>query len=107
MAVKQVNFSRITGEEQEKVEATIEEEILLMSRLKHPNIVRLLGATRLATTFSVFTEWMAGGSVAAMLEKYGAFSEPVILKYTKQVLAGIAYLHNNTILHRDLKGLFF
>ena len=107
MAVKQVSFCRISEEEQERVEATIEEEILLMSRLKHPNIVRLLGATRLSTSFSVFTEWMAGGSVAAMLEKYGAFSEPVVLKYTKQVLAGITYLHKNTILHRDLKGIIF
>ncbi|XP_042869401.1 mitogen-activated protein kinase kinase kinase 1-like [Penaeus japonicus] len=104
MAVKQVSFCRNSEEEQERVEASVEEEILIMSRLRHTNIVRLLGASRHSTSFSVFTEWMAGGSVATMLDKYGTFSEHVILKYTKQVLAGLAYLHDNKILHRDLKG---
>ncbi|KAK7066172.1 hypothetical protein SK128_020328 [Halocaridina rubra] len=104
MAVKQVSFCRTNEEEQERVEASVEQEILIMSRLRHSNIVRLLGASRHSTSFSVFTEWMAGGSVATMLDKYGTFSENVILKYTKQVLAGLAYLHDNKILHRDLKG---
>ncbi|XP_063888653.1 mitogen-activated protein kinase kinase kinase 1-like [Scylla paramamosain] len=104
MAVKQVSFSRNDEEEQERVEASIEQEILIMSRLRHCNIVRLLGASRHSTSFSVFTEWMAGGSVAMMLDKYGIFSEEVILKYTRQVLEGLAYLHDNKILHRDLKG---
>lgn len=104
MAVKQVSFCRNDEEEQERVEASIEQEILIMSRLRHCNIVRLLGASRHSTSFSVFTEWMAGGSVAMMLDKYGIFSEEVILKYTRQVLEGLAYLHDNKILHRDLKG---
>ncbi|XP_068209828.1 mitogen-activated protein kinase kinase kinase 1-like [Palaemon carinicauda] len=104
MAVKQVSFCRNSEEEQGRVEASVEEEILIMSRLRHGNIVRLLGACRHTTSFSVFTEWMAGGSVATMLDKYGKFSEHVILKYTRQVLAGLAYLHDNKILHRDLKG---
>lgn len=104
MAAKQVSFCRNSEEEQERVEAAVEDEILIMSRLRHPNIVRLLGATRQSSSFSVFTEWMAGGSVANMLDRYGTFSEPVILKYTKQVLAGLVYLHDRKILHRDLKG---
>ena len=70
---------------QERVEAAVEDEILLMSQLRHRNIVRLLGAVRLSTCFCVFTEWMAGGSVSSLLEKYGPFSEPVLLRYIKQV----------------------
>ena len=104
MAVKQVSFSRNNEKEQERVEADVEQEIVIMSRLRHCNIIRLLGSSRHSTSFSVFTEWMAGGSVATMLDKYGIFSEEVILKYTRQVLAGLAYLHDNKILHRDLKG---
>ena len=95
---------RNSEEEQERVEAAVEEEIIMMSKLNHAHIVRLLGATRISTSFSVFSEWMAGGSVANMLEKYGPFSEQVIVKYTQQILDGLDYLHDNQILHRDLKG---
>lgn len=104
MAVKVVSFARTSPEEQEKVEAAVEDEILLMSQLRHRNIVRLVGSVRLSHSFAVFTEWMAGGSVAAMLERYGPFGEDVTLRYIKQVLHGLDYLHDNMILHRDLKG---
>lgn len=104
MAVKLVSFVRNSIDEQERVEAAVEDEILLMSQLRHRNIVRLMGSVRHSTSFCVFTEWMAGGSVSAMLERYGPFSEAVILRYIKQVLHGLDYLHDNMILHRDLKG---
>lgn len=52
----------------------------------------------------MFVEWMAGGSVAGMLDRYGPFNEEVIIHYTKQILEGLCYLHDNRILHRDLKG---
>ncbi len=46
----------------------------------------------------------SGGSVAGLLGLYGAFREDVIVNYTRQILLGLAYLHENHILHRDLKG---
>ena len=75
-----------------------------MSRLRHENIVRILGATKQGSHFNLFVEWMAGGSVAGMLDRYGPFDEEVIVRYTKQILEGLSYLHDNHILHRDLKG---
>ncbi|XP_021916441.1 mitogen-activated protein kinase kinase kinase 1-like isoform X2 [Zootermopsis nevadensis] len=104
MAVKQVPFCRISADEQAIVELGIHEEIVTMSKLRHENIVRILGATKQGSHFNMFVEWMAGGSVAGMLERYGPFNEEVILRYTKQILEGLSYLHDNHILHRDLKG---
>lgn len=75
-----------------------------MATLNHPNIVRILGATQTGAHFNMFVEWMPGGSVSHLLEKYGAFSEPVITSYTQQVFMGLAYLHDHHILHRDMKG---
>ena len=46
-----------------------------------------------------------GGSISYLLGMYGAFSENVITSYTLQVLRGLAYLHDNHVLHRDLKGI--
>lgn len=104
MAVKQVSFCRNCQEEEERVATGIWDEIQMMAKLEHPNVLTLLGATKHQNHYNVFVQWMAGGSVASMLDKYGAFPEPVILHYTQQVLSGLAHLHDHQIVHRDLKG---
>ncbi|KAH3695504.1 hypothetical protein DPMN_082964 [Dreissena polymorpha] len=104
MALKQISFCRNYKSEQDKVIETITEEIHMMSKLSHPNIVRLLGATRQGCHFNMFVEWMPGGSVASLLATYGRFSEEVMISYMLQVLRGIAFLHDKQVLHRDLKG---
>lgn len=104
MAVKQISFCRNTVEEQDKVIKVVTEEIRMMAELNHPNVVRIMGATRQGCHFNMFVEWMPGGSVANLLAKYGAFSETVVINYTHQVLRGLTYLHENHVLHRDLKG---
>ncbi|CAN8004321.1 unnamed protein product [Ixodes hexagonus] len=104
LAVKQMSFCRNCREEEDSVVASMWDEIQMMARLGHPNVLPLLGATRRMNHYNVFVQWMAGGSVASMLDRYGPFSESVILRYTHQVLGGLSYLHQNHILHRDLKG---
>lgn len=42
----------------------------------------------------------SGGSVAHLLKQFGPFQIKTIRNYTKQILLGLSYLHDNGIIHR-------
>lgn len=44
------------------------------------------------------------GSVKDQIKEYGPLTENVTRRYTRQVLEGLAFLHNLMIVHRDIKG---
>lgn len=47
---------------------------------------------------------MENGSLASVLKKFGAFTESLTAIYVTQVLRGLKYLHEQGVLHRDIKG---
>ena len=50
-------------------------------------------------------EFMSGGSVYDYLHKHkGVFKLPFLLKVAIDVSKGMNYLHQNNIIHRDLKA---
>ncbi|KAF5740065.1 mitogen-activated protein kinase kinase kinase ANP1 [Tripterygium wilfordii] len=106
LAVKQVLIPS-NGAMKERTQDHIkglEEEVKLLKNLSHPNIVRYLGIVREEESLNILLEFVPGGSISSLLGKFGPFPEPVIRSYTKQLLQGLEYLHNNGIMHRDIKG---
>lgn len=80
-------------------------EISLMKDLDHPHIVRYLGADiEGSDSLYIFLEYVPGGSIARLVAQFGVFQEPLIRRYTHQILQGAAYLHERGIVHRDIKG---
>lgn len=47
---------------------------------------------------------MENGSLAQFVKKFGSLSETLVAMYITQVLRGLAYLHEQGVLHRDVKG---
>ncbi|CAI0466246.1 unnamed protein product [Linum tenue] len=106
LAVKQVLIAANSASK-EKAQAHVrelEEEVKLLKNLSHPNIVRYLGTVREDDSLNILLEFVPGGSISSLLGKFGSFPESVIRMYTKQLLLGLAYLHSNGIMHRDIKG---
>ncbi|XP_043696693.1 mitogen-activated protein kinase kinase kinase YODA-like [Telopea speciosissima] len=80
------------------------QEIALLSRLRHPNIVQYYGSETVDDKLYIYLEYVSGGSIHKLLQEYGQFGELAIRSYTQQILSGIAYLHAKNTVHRDIKG---
>ena len=100
MAVKQLGSMSVSSKEL----ASLENEIKLLRNFEHPNIVRYLGTERTDDTLSIFLEYIPGGSIRNMLDRFGSLDEAVTRLYTRQLLLGLEYLHRNGVAHRDIKG---
>lgn len=108
LAVKQVDINpRLAGQDRDRVKdmvSALNQEIDTMQHLEHPNIVQYLGCERGEYSISIYLEYISGGSVGSCLRKHGKFEESVVKSLTQQTLSGLAYLHHQGILHRDLKA---
>ncbi|XP_029004556.1 STE20-like kinase b isoform X1 [Betta splendens] len=80
-------------------------EIDILASCDHQNIVKLLDAFYYESKLWILIEFCAGGAVdAVMLELERALTEPQIRVVCKQTLQALIYLHDNKIIHRDLKA---
>ncbi|ELV10216.1 SPS1/STE20-related protein kinase YSK4 [Tupaia chinensis] len=104
IAVKQVTLDTSDKLATEKEYRKLQEEVDLLKALKHVNIVAYLGTCLEENTVSIFMEFVPGGSISSIINRFGPLPEMVFCKYTEQILQGVAYLHENCVVHRDIKG---
>lgn len=103
MAVKQVQLLQNDIRQKKMVEA-MHQEIRTLRGLEHENIVQYRGFKSEGEFLNIFLEYIPGGSLATKLAHNGPFNEDAVRGFIKQCLAGLAYLHQRGIIHRDIKG---
>ncbi|XP_059292985.1 serine/threonine-protein kinase STY17-like [Lycium ferocissimum] len=80
------------------------QEVFIMRKIRHKNVVQFIGACTRPPNLCIVTEFMSRGSIYTFLHKQrGAFKLPTLLKVAIDVSKGMSYLHQNKIIHRDLK----
>ncbi|KAJ2850587.1 mitogen-activated protein kinase kinase kinase [Coemansia brasiliensis] len=79
-------------------------EVELLRDLDHEHIVQLLGVEVTPGLMSMFLEYVPGGTVQSLVQQHGPLPEAVVHSFVAQITAGLAYLHERAILHRDIKG---
>ncbi|KAI5582154.1 hypothetical protein BDE02_07G067200 [Populus trichocarpa] len=102
VAIKQVSLENIAQEDLN----IIMQEIDLLKNLNHKNIVKYLGSSKTKTHLHIILEYVENGSLANIIKpnKFGPFPESLVAVYIAQVLEGLVYLHEQGVIHRDIKG---
>ena len=82
---------------------TIEKEVRIMEKLNHKYIINFDGFQQSKNSVLIIMEYAERGSIKDLIETIGGLQEATVSKYCRQILEGLTYLHNNQIVHRDLK----
>ncbi|KAI9664448.1 MAG: hypothetical protein M1821_005894 [Bathelium mastoideum] len=100
VAVKQVRLADLPKAELRVIML----EIDLLKNLNHSNIVKYHGSVKSAESLYIILEYCENGSLHSICKNFGKFPENLVALYMSQVLNGLLYLHEQGVIHRDIKG---
>ncbi|KAF8489636.1 kinase-like protein [Russula emetica] len=100
VAVKEIQLTNIPKGELGQIMS----EIDLLKNLNHPNIVKYKGFVKTPEYLYIILEFCENGSLHNICKRFGKFPENLVAVYISQVLEGLVYLHDQGVIHRDIKG---
>jgi len=87
----------------EKQRKRIDREIDILTKVEHPNIVRMYDLIETPNYLYLVMELVTGGELFDKIVAKGSYSEKEACLVIKNVVSAIQYLHDHKITHRDLK----
>jgi len=79
-------------------------EVDILKKLDNSHIVKFIESFDIQNCLYFILEYVEGGSLHKILNKFGALPENLVGIYTRQALEGLKYLHSTNVLHRDIKS---
>ncbi|KAM7524928.1 hypothetical protein LguiA_014830 [Lonicera macranthoides] len=103
VAVKKLDEEVITDEDKVR---SFRDELALLQKIRHPNVVQFLGAVTQSSPMMIVTEYLPKGDLHAFLKRKGALKPMTAVRFSLDIARGMNYLHENkpeAIIHRDLE----
>ncbi|KDP42670.1 hypothetical protein JCGZ_00174 [Jatropha curcas] len=103
VAVKTLGEEVLTDEDKVK---GFRDELALLQKIRHPNVVQFLGAVTQSSPMMIVTEYLPKCDLCAYLKQKGALKPRVAVKFALDIARGMNYLHEHkpeAIIHRDLE----
>ncbi|XP_031435351.1 serine/threonine-protein kinase Nek5 [Clupea harengus] len=100
--VKEVNLRKMSARERE----ASQKEVVLLSHMKHPNIVSFITAFQESVCLYIVMEYCDGGDLMKRIhmQKGQPFTEEQIMGWFVQICLGLKHIHDRKVLHRDIKA---
>ena len=100
VAVKRIKLEGRTDDEVTELMG----EVDLLKSLTHPSVVKYEGLVRGPDVVSIILEYVENGSLLHTLKAFGNFPEKLVASYVVKILEGLNYLHEQNVVHCDLKA---
>lgn len=78
-------------------------EAINLSKLQHPNIIKVIESFEANNTVYYVMEYISGGSLDDCIAKSGGLKEEEAIRVIKQIASALSFMHSQGMLHLDLK----
>ena len=101
--INKARFHHIGNEERNGVLRTMQNEIAILRKVDHPNIVKLFDVFEDRHKLHLVMEFLPGGELFGRICEKESFSEREAVRILKEILEALDHMHDRNILHLDLK----
>lgn len=101
VAIKQLMTDQFSTEATKE----FQHEIQIMAKLRHLHVVQLYGVAMDQSPYCIVMEYMSGGSLFKLLQSSISLNWATRERIALDIAKGLSYLHDEKVLHRDLKSL--
>ena len=103
-AIKMIDFSIIKNEKEKQLS---KDEIVLLNKLQSPHIIKYYGYFIEGERYYIIMEYFNNGDLRRYIDAYKNMKKPIpeeeLWKLFYQSMSGLAFIHKNHIIHRNIK----